>query len=156
MSDNFIISSHDGQQTPIYLHNFNEVISNYIKMTHNFFEIEFLKFIQKSYPNHHDIIDIGANIGNHSLFFAKFLNCKKIHAFEPVDTNLQLLQKNLQDYETKCIIYDMALSNCQGMLPLYTILNKRIMVDFHYILIPINPVFLFERKYPSQRWILFV
>ena len=101
------------------LHNFNEIVSNNIRQTRNFFEIEFLKYIKDNYPNQHGIIDIGANIGNHSLFFLEFLNCDNLYAFEPHPDNLSILKLNLSKYKNKSLIYDIALSNKDGLMPLY-------------------------------------
>lgn len=49
----------------------------------------------------------------------KFLNCKKVHSFEPFESNLEVLRKNTQEFGDKSIIYDIALSNTEGTLPLY-------------------------------------
>ena len=51
----------------------DEHISNIIKNTNSFYEIKFLEYISQNYNKHNTIIDIGANIGNHSLFFSEFL-----------------------------------------------------------------------------------
>jgi FkbM family methyltransferase len=90
-----------------------------MRRINNFFEIKFLDFINKNYKEQKEIIDIGANIGNHSLFFLKFLNCKKVHSFEPFLDNLKLLEKNTSSFGEKSIIYKIALSNKDGEMPLY-------------------------------------
>lgn len=118
-STNFVTSSYDDCQTRIYVHDFPEVVSNNMRRSNNFFEIEFLDFLRKHLPAQKEIIDIGANIGNHSLFFAKFLHCEKVHSFEPVDNNFRLLQKNMENYRNKSICYKVGLSNQNGKLPLY-------------------------------------
>lgn len=115
----YIISKYGGRNTKIYIHHFPEIVSNFMRETNNFFEIQFLDFIKKNYPKHDEIIDIGANIGNHTLFFAEFLECKKIHSFEPVATNMNILRKNIENYKDKCICYDIALSNKCGHFSLY-------------------------------------
>lgn len=43
------------------------------------------------------IIDGGANIGNHSLFFAMFCPCTKVIAYEPYEPTLEILKKNVAD-----------------------------------------------------------
>ena len=40
------------------------------------------------------VLDIGANIGNHSLYLAKITNCK-IFAFEPNPETFSIFQKNI-------------------------------------------------------------
>lgn len=119
MAADSIVINYGDRYTKLYIHNFNEVISNHMRLVNNFFEIAFLDFIKVNYPHHKEIIDIGANIGNHSVFFAEFLDCKKVHCFEPFGTNLAILRKNVERYGEKCVIYDIALSNKTGIFPLY-------------------------------------
>jgi FkbM family methyltransferase len=105
--------------TTLYLYPWNEIVSDTIRGTHNFFEINFLDYIYNNYKNHKEIIDIGSNIGNHSVFFSKYLNCETVHCFEPVQNNIELLEKNLIPLNNKTKIYKCALSNKIGTLPLY-------------------------------------
>lgn len=111
-------SKYNGIDTDIYTYD-NEVVSDYINNTGNFYELQFLDYIARNYNEQTEILDIGANIGNHSLFFAKFLNCDKVHSFEPFPDNLELLRKNMNDLTYKSIIYDIALSNKEGVMTLY-------------------------------------
>src|SRR5690606_21717953 len=39
-------------------------------------------------------VDVGANIGNHTLFFAKVMG-QRVYSFEPFPENLRLLKKNI-------------------------------------------------------------
>lgn len=105
--------------TKIYIKQSGESISDNIRYNNTFFEINFLNFIKEHFPNQNEILDIGANIGNHSLFFLKFLNCNKVHSFEPVKSNLTFLKKNVEQYLDKSIIYDIALSDKEGYATLY-------------------------------------
>ena len=88
-----------GKDICLNLHNFDEVISNEIRRERNFYEIEFLNYIKENYSDQTGIIDIGANIGNHSLFFLSFLKCDNLYAFEPQQDNVSLLKSNLSDYK---------------------------------------------------------
>ena len=85
----------------------------------NFFEIGFLDYVAENYNDQDEILDVGANIGNHSLFFAKFLNCKKVHSFEPHPKNIELLKKNMTNFQNKSVIHELALSDTNGSFPLY-------------------------------------
>ena len=114
-----IISNYLNSKTEIFIYGHEEVVSGEMRRINNFFEIQFLDFINKNYNEQNEIIDIGANIGNHSLFFLKFLNCKKVHSFEPFPDNLKLLEKNTSSFGEKSIIYKLALSNKDGEMPLY-------------------------------------
>ena len=72
------------------------------------------------YLNQNDIIlDVGANIGNHSLFFAKYMNCNKIFSFEPYHQNIELFKRNLSNFKDKCVLFETALSNKDGKMVLY-------------------------------------
>ena len=115
-----IANSKYGQtNTQIFTHSENEVVSNEIINSSNFFEINFLDYIATNYNNHTGILDIGANIGNHSLFFAKFLNCEMVYSFEPFPRNVSVLKQNLLNFTHKSKIYEIALSDKEGTMPLY-------------------------------------
>lgn len=43
------------------------------------------------------IIDGGANLGNHTLYFAMFCPCTKVIAYEPYEPTLKILEKNIAD-----------------------------------------------------------
>lgn len=49
-------------------------------------------------------IDIGANIGNHSLFFANHCNSKKVISFEPEEECYKLLSYNVKENSKKEIL----------------------------------------------------
>jgi FkbM family methyltransferase len=77
----------------------DEALSDHIRATGDFFEAEILDYIRDKYPDHRTIVDIGANIGNHSVYFANFLKYEAILAFEPLAENFELLKRNLVKYE---------------------------------------------------------
>lgn len=95
----------------------DETISNIIRGHKNFFEINFLTYIYKNHQNQKNIIDIGANIGNHSLFFSEFIKHDKIYCFEPYYENVEILKENMKD--KNCEIFDVALSDVNGEKILY-------------------------------------
>ena len=95
----------------IELHETGEALSEAIKRDHDFFEFEILDFIRDNYPIQRTIIDVGANIGNHALFFANFLQFYEyIICFEPVPDNFDLLVRNLNGYKG-VKLYNHALSD---------------------------------------------
>jgi FkbM family methyltransferase len=114
-----IISNYGNTTTEIFIHNSGEIVSDNIVYTNNFFEINFLDYIKQNYNKQQCILDIGANIGNHSMFFAKFLNCEMVYSFEPFPRNISLLKTNMGNYENKSKIFEIALSNKEGSMPLY-------------------------------------
>lgn len=80
------------------LHPEGEALSDHIRDRNDFFEVEILEYIKGNFPVHGTIVDIGANIGNHSAYFASFLKYRQILAFEPVPANYILLTKNCAHY----------------------------------------------------------
>lgn len=93
------------------LHPSGEALSDHIRRENDFFEAEILDFIRDNYPVQRIIIDIGANIGNHALYFANFLKFYEyIICFEPVLENYEILEKNLRGYKG-IFTYNYALSD---------------------------------------------
>ena len=82
-----------GEKTTLYLHD-NEAISAIIEQSGTFYEAEILHFLKQNFPKQRTIIDVGANIGNHALFFSKFLSPDRLICFEPFPPNYELLEKN--------------------------------------------------------------
>lgn len=79
----------------------------------SFFEKEELLFVRNRYFNldkENIVLDIGANIGNHSLFFAMYCN-SKVFSFEPQENLCEIAQKNyeLNSVENKIDIIRKAL-----------------------------------------------
>jgi len=110
---------HENKDITLYLHPYGKdiYISDNIKNTNNFFEIELLKFIKKNYPVHKNIVDVGANIGNHAVYFTEFLKYEKIYCFEPLHENVKILAENLKNKNHE--IHEIALSNKNGIAPFY-------------------------------------
>ena len=114
------IINYNNETTEIYVYSIHtDYISKMIKYNKNFYEHELLTFLRTNFLNQKNIIDIGANIGNHSLFFAKYMNCNKIFSFEPFSKNIELFRHNLMNYKDKCILYETALSDKDGKMILY-------------------------------------
>jgi len=70
-------------------------ISRVIRATGDFYERPFLDALAPILSPGNLVVDVGANIGNHSLYFAKLLRCNVI-AFEPVETTLECLLHNVE------------------------------------------------------------
>jgi FkbM family methyltransferase len=64
----------------------------------NYYEFDELEYVKsKKYINNNaTILDIGANIGNHTLYFANECEANHIYAFEPVEKTFSYLKKNVQ------------------------------------------------------------
>ena len=74
-----------------YDEDFNDYVSSFIFKGH-FYEEPLLTFLNDNYKPK-KVLDIGANIGNHSVFFSKVMNAK-VTSFEPVKENFNILKKN--------------------------------------------------------------
>ena len=80
----------------------------------DFYEREMLDILKKKYISHDAVIlDIGANIENHTVFFAKKCNDKHIYAFEPISETCQILLKNIElnSLEDIVSVYNFAVGN---------------------------------------------
>jgi len=108
--------THLGKKIKINLYE-NETISDIIRGSGTFFEEKFLEFIRVNFNKQKNIIDVGANIGNHSLFFSEFLDYNEIICFEPFKENVELLKLNLKN--KNCEIMDYALSDSNSDKVLY-------------------------------------
>ena len=81
----------------------------------NFYEIETLS---KWFPYFKDaeyIFDVGANLGNHSVYFAKKNRNSHVFSFEPFPDNYELLKKNIDENELSNVaIYNEAVGEHVG------------------------------------------
>jgi FkbM family methyltransferase len=83
-----------GDSSTLYVHD-NEAISAIIEQSKTFYEVDILHFIKQNFKSQHTVVDVGANIGNHALFFSKYLEPKRLICFEPFPPNYALLEKNV-------------------------------------------------------------
>jgi len=95
----------------------DDLISTTINSTGTFYEEPFLTWVKNNYPTHDKILDIGANIGNHSVFFSNILTNNEVYSFEPVPVNLHLLKQNVSGMNVK--VLDVALSDVEGTAEIY-------------------------------------
>ena len=74
-------------------------MQRFISLNDQFYEMDSLVYLKEKFFDRiqgRTILDIGANIGNHSLFFSWYLHPKKIFAFEPAPDTYVILQKNIE------------------------------------------------------------
>ena len=92
-------------------------IYHVIRKTRNFYEIDLLEYMFgiKAFlgPDNSVAIDVGANIGNHAIYFRTFL-VDHVIAFEPNTNVLPILQKNLQQNINHFDVYSYALGKVPG------------------------------------------
>ena len=71
----------------------NDFITNGHRTTKNYYELAMLDFIRDNIPKG-VMVDVGANIGNHTLYLAKYCATKVI-AYEPFPATFELLKENI-------------------------------------------------------------
>lgn len=88
----------------------------------NFAEREELDHVKQYIKPGSVIADIGANIGNHTLYFAHYLSPLKIHSFEPQKTMFDILSKNceLNQLQDKVQLYNYCLGEREAVACLNT------------------------------------
>ena len=85
------------QNVRFYVPNYpSDYIQREIVEKNKFYEEEILKYLDSFIPDNSIIFDIGANIGNHSLYWATKRNAQKIYAFEPIAETFETLNKNIE------------------------------------------------------------
>ncbi len=82
-----------------------------IKKTGAFYEIDLLQYIRYALKSRRGcILDIGANIGNHSVYFGMFV-CDAVICFEPNPGVLPTLAANLSDNGIRHKLYRLGLGD---------------------------------------------
>jgi FkbM family methyltransferase len=92
--DNIFTIKHDGKIIKFYLPNIRDLIQLNIILMKEFYEHKTLEYMRQYVPKDAVILDIGANIGNHTVFYGKIMNAR-VYAFEPQKDVFQTLNKNI-------------------------------------------------------------
>lgn len=89
--------------------------------TRGVYEPFITKMLQDEIKEGDTVLDLGANIGYHTLLFARQVGERgKVYAFEPDPINFQLLKKNVEVNGYKNVIMEQkAVSNKSGFMKLY-------------------------------------
>lgn len=107
-----------GSGAMFYLPSFwRDPIQQEIFKSKNYFDIDELRNLDSYLPEDAVILDIGANIGNNSLYWGVEREARQIHAFEPTASRFTLLEKiiagnQLQDCVT---LHNAGLASEPGM-----------------------------------------
>lgn len=118
-TNNYIYSfKRYGKNITMYLPHYGEdYIQSTLVLSSNFYESDELKYLRKAYLKGGNVIlDIGANIGNHTVFFSKICNAERIYAFEPITETYDTLCRNidLNHIEDRVVAYNVALGDVSG------------------------------------------
>lgn len=88
----------------------NDIISDVIFNTKIFWEYELFNDWKSHFPQNGLMLDLGANIGNHSLMFHKYFPNLNIWAFEMTFQSFNLLRANTENYP-KITCFNVAVSD---------------------------------------------
>jgi len=102
------------RNSKFYIPNYKEdLIQGCLYNSYEYFEENYLIKTDTYLPKNPTIIDIGANIGNHTLYWANEVHAKKIYSFEPVKKIFNILKKNIEinNLDKKVVLYNMAVSD---------------------------------------------
>jgi FkbM family methyltransferase len=87
-----LLTLKNGEQ--IYAHNKGEYISDFIQQTRWYYEPKTIEYIKNIGLKDCNILDIGANVGNHTIAISKVTNNCAIISFEPFESNYKILKHN--------------------------------------------------------------
>lgn len=73
----------------------DDLISTAIRNARNFYEADVLAKCREIYLPGTAVVDVGANIGNHTVFFGRVLGAP-VYAFEPFPLSFEFLRQNVQ------------------------------------------------------------
>jgi len=82
------------EQENISIDCFDDIIGNKLKRGKTFYEHGFLKHIRDNIEKGL-ILDVGANIGNHTIYFAKYC-ASEVIAIEPLNENVEKIYSNIK------------------------------------------------------------
>lgn len=77
-----------------FVHNERDVIQKF-HFSGQFYEIEDLELIRGLARGYKRVIDVGSNVGNHAVFFAKEMAVESVIAFEPNSVARDILEINV-------------------------------------------------------------
>lgn len=101
-------------------------IQKTIANTNNFYDIKSLEYLNKYINNDTTILEIGANIGNHAVYWAKQQKVNKIYSFEPILKTFKRLEQNIKINNLKNVeIFNFAAGDkdSQGSIDFYNVEN---------------------------------
>ncbi len=107
---------HNKIKISFFLPNRYDHIQQQIIVKNKFYENNFLEKVRKYVPKNSVIIDVGANIGNHTIYFGRILQARKIYAFEPQKEVFKILKRNIElNNLTKIVVaFNLALGSKDG------------------------------------------
>jgi len=105
----------------------HDLVQRTILETSTFFEQELLSKMRKYINSESVVVDVGANIGNHTIFFSKICGARKVYSFEPLKTVFTMFEKNLELNDiTNVSGYNLALGESSGFASIHGYNNANV------------------------------
>ena len=101
-------------QAKFYVPNYPvDLIQSDIVDNGTFYEPDLLEELQPYIKKNAIILDIGANIGNHSIYWVVKSDAKRVYSFEPIQDTFKILKKNVEinNLNNKIKIFNIGLSD---------------------------------------------
>lgn len=109
-----ILLEHKGQNLPMKYNGAGQV-NEIVKNSNHFFEIHMLDEISKLPYRNGICMDIGANVGNHTVFFSRFCNFDEVWAYEPDPGSFELLKENVAKNTKRTVrLFNVAIGEKEG------------------------------------------
>lgn len=89
-----IVLPFENKEVFFLVQNPNDSIQKYISQSRSFYELDILLGLRSLTPERAVIYDVGANIGNHTLFFAKYFQAESVYCFEANKLAIEMLEFN--------------------------------------------------------------
>jgi len=111
-SNNYFVIT-DKRKVTFFLPHKGDYIQQIIIVQKSFYELTYLRMIEKYIDCTSIVIDIGSNIGNHAVYFGRIIEVKKMYLFEPCSDVFNVLRKNiyLNKLNSKTELYNFALGS---------------------------------------------
>lgn len=113
----YILNLEDGVTFYLPYCKYFDTIQMTIARDDNFYELDNLSYLKEKYlrPGMY-ILDIGANIGNHTIYFAKKCGAAHVFCFEPQKDVFDILSRNIElnQLDNVCTPYNHALGSNAG------------------------------------------
>lgn len=116
-NDGYIVRLNGYKEVRMYVPLFCEDgIQRIIANSETFFEEDILEDLSRFISADTVVMDVGANIGNHSVFFGRVCGAKKVYAFEPIKNTFDILKKNIEinDLTENVELFNCALGRERG------------------------------------------
>ncbi len=88
--------NYNSLEVKFYLPLRNDYMRKVMYANKTFYEIGMLEDIKKRIGENKIIVDIGAFMGNHTIYFSKICKAKKVYSFEPQNNIYEILKRNVE------------------------------------------------------------